>query len=889
MNIPSIIFILLLGYSFSLSKYKLSNVSYLNPSLKTKINGTLLYESPNTFNPSEFSCSQLRNPNNIKLITNLSLSLSLEYDDMIHVRITDRNNIRWEPKNVLNPKYEPMLSSYHPKKSLANFGFRLYNNSFGFELYNTTTNQVYYTFSNNTFLYSDTLIIFESMLTSNDIYGFGERAHEFKLSDGVYTIWPNDTGGIHYDNGRGAKNGYGHQPIGLHKTQYDNIFLGFVFINTNMQDVVIKTISKDKASLKHITIGGIIDYYIIVGDSPDNVVKRIHFLLGVPILPPFWSLGWHHSRYGYKNLDEVKRAYTEYKTNKIPIDTLWVDIDTLDKKKIFTIDSNNFKNLPKFIETIHNEHSHFVPIVDIGISYEDDNFFVKIGKKLNTFIKSNYTKEVLISKVWPGKTVFPDFYNPNTTLLWNYGLKKYEEMVHFDGIWLDMNEPAMIETDKKCIGEIADNCPPERNYYYYATLPYIPGYIPNEHTDIATSSINENALLYGKNQLLNAAYNTKPMISYIQSKVTYDYLYLTNKRPFILTRGNSIGIGKYAFHWLGDNFSKLNSMKYGISAIFTFNIFGIPITGDDICGFFENTNDALCSRWHNLGAFYPFSRNHNFIYSKSNEPWDVGAKSLASAKKAIPMRYSILRYIYSELFLISLNEKGSFFKPVLFEYPNDKESYNNIDNRIMIGSSFILFPGIQIVEKSISAIFPNDNWNTFPDMKPFINKGDSLSKSLSGDFESIHLFLRGGSIIPYQDTTSEYIQNTYVLRQKPIQIIINPDENDKAKGTIFYDNDDKDTIALKKYIRIDLSYQNKELIIEYNSNRMKQEEYAYKDNVISKVVLLRYEANLKKKAIVSINDEKKSIDIIIDNSSKTATVDLSSLSVTIDKLNSVSF
>ena len=91
MNIPSIIFILLLGYSFSLSKYKLSNVSYLNPSLKTKINGTLLYESPNTFNPSEFSCSQLRNPNNIKLITNLSLSLSLEYDDIIHVRITDRN------------------------------------------------------------------------------------------------------------------------------------------------------------------------------------------------------------------------------------------------------------------------------------------------------------------------------------------------------------------------------------------------------------------------------------------------------------------------------------------------------------------------------------------------------------------------------------------------------------------------------------------------------------------------------------------------------------------------------------------------------------------------------------------------------------------------------
>jgi alpha-glucosidase (family GH31 glycosyl hydrolase) len=116
-------------------------------------------------------------------------------------------------------------------------------------------------------------------------------------------------------------------------------------------------------------------------------------------------------------------------------------------------------------------------------------------------------------------------------------------------------------------------------------------------------------------------YNVRPLISLHQVKATNKYLTKSGRRPFILSRANTIGHGKYAFHWLGDNISTFNDLLDSIAGIFNYNIFGVPMTGADVCGFHGNSIDTLCARWHILGAFYPFSRNHNEIYKISQEPW----------------------------------------------------------------------------------------------------------------------------------------------------------------------------------------------------------------------------------------------------------------------------
>ena len=95
---------------------------------------------------------------------------------------------------------------------------------------------------------------------------------------------------------------------------------------------------------------------------------------------------------------------------EIPVDTLWGDIDILDGNRIFTLNTKDFNDLPLLKYEMHKKDLHFIPIVDLGFPQKSSDPYYKKGHETNAFIMSNYTKKEMVSHVWPGNAVFPDFF-----------------------------------------------------------------------------------------------------------------------------------------------------------------------------------------------------------------------------------------------------------------------------------------------------------------------------------------------------------------------------------------------------------------------------------------------------------------------------------------------
>lgn len=228
-----------------------------------------------------------------------------------------------------------------------------------------------------------------------------------------------------------------------------------------------------------------------------------------------------------------------------------------------------------------------------------------------------------------------------------------------------------------------------------------------------------------------------------------------------------------------------------------FNLFGVPMIGADICGFIYDTTEELCARWIEVGAFYPFSRDHNTLGAAPQELylWDSVTEA---AKNALGMRYQMLPYMYT-LFYQANTAGATVARALWMNFPTDTTALT-VDAQFMLGSAVLVSPVLTQGATSVTAYFPQGYWYCFKGRKLVVDASAApVMVNLDTPLTSVNVHVHGGNIVPLQESA----MTTTAGRQTPFTLLTALCPGGKAFGSLFWD--DGEQVTLQKYLSVSYS------------------------------------------------------------------------------------
>uniref|UniRef100_H0XZP9 P-type domain-containing protein n=1 Tax=Otolemur garnettii TaxID=30611 RepID=H0XZP9_OTOGA len=315
-------------------------------------------------------------------------------------------------------------------------------------------------------IFSNQFMQMMTAIPSTTIYGFGEHEHpSFKhdMNFIQYGMFSRAQSPV-----QAFSNLYGVHPFYM-CIENDFNAHGVLFLNSNAQDVTLSPYP----ALTFRTIGGILDFYMFLGPTPENVVQQYTAAVGRSFLPPYWSLGFQLSRWGYNSIDVLKKTVGRLKYYDIPHDVQFGDIDYMERHMDFTYDKTNFAGLPEFIKELKNSGMHYIIVLDPFLTKDEPQGIYKpyeLGQEMGIWVKNSDGNTPAVGKAWPpGYSVFPDYTNPRTVEWWIHMCVEFKRILDFDGICIDMNEPTNFGTGQM------PGC--DKNIINYP--PYVPDFLCN--------------------------------------------------------------------------------------------------------------------------------------------------------------------------------------------------------------------------------------------------------------------------------------------------------------------------------------------------------------------------------------------------------------------------
>lgn len=506
-------------------------------------------------------------------------------------------------------------------------------------------------------------------------------------------------------------------------------------------------------------VGERISFFVITGDTTDQLYAGYARLTGATPLPPKAAFGLIQSKARYESQAELMAVADGYRQRNLPLDVMVLDWFHWTRMGQLDIDRTYFPD-PKGMNDRLNAMG-MRSILSVWPRFERESRYYNTLAAKGWFL---HDKDGSVVDGLPFRSdragALLDTTNPETGQWFWERIRDNLASQGFDWFWLDETEPDLV---------------PDGHFYSIGSGDRYHNIYPLTHTTpVAEGSARDRP----------------------------------NLRNLILARAAYLGVQRNgALFWSSDIKSTWEALKRQVPAGLGFTATGLAYWGSDIGGWqWPNGPKAerpllidpagatamapdyadypeLMVRWFGYSVFTPTLRIHGQRPAASI--WDYGKAAEPVLANFLRLRYSLMPYLYA-MGHQTYQTGAPFMRALFMDFPNDPK-VATIGDQYMFGPAFLVAPVTdQGVTKRPVYLPAGADWYDYWTNRRYTG-GQTIE--VAAPIDQVPLFVRAGSIVPMG------VQVPSTATKQPLEAIrVYPGRD--ASFTLY--DDDGTTNAYKK-------------------------------------------------------------------------------------------
>ncbi|MEO6016074.1 MAG: TIM-barrel domain-containing protein, partial [Polaromonas sp.] len=452
---------------------------------------------------------------------------------------------------------------------------------------------------------------------------------------------------------------------------------------------------------------GDLDYYMMVGATPGEVIAQFVRLIGGTHLPPRWTLGFAQTAMGLADAPDAQQQLDAFisriEAEGIPCSAFHYGSGYSSRGKrryVFTWNNAKFPDPKTLNARFHGAGMHLV--ANVKPCLLDDHPAFEEVRSQGGFIHDAGSGKPVMEQFWDGEGSHLDFTHPAAIAWWQTNLRAQVLDYGIDVGWNDNNEYAIMDDAATCDG-------------------------------------------FGQAISMHRA---RPLHPLLMTRATFEAQAAHNPggEIFTVTRGGPPGLQRYAQTWTGDNTTSWETLRWNIRTGLQMSLSGMFNVGHDVGGFAGPVPDPeLFVRWVQACCLNPRMVMNSWKADGTvNVPW-LHPQVTPHVAAAIRLRYTLMPYLWS-LFERAHQQHQPIIRPTFYDFPDDVRCFDDCDD-FMLGDALLVAPVVQAGATSRTVYLPAGPaaWFDFHTGKQYAAGQDH---TVEAPLSTLPLFARATAAIP---------------------------------------------------------------------------------------------------------------------------------------------